>query len=399
METKPQGLTSSAILGVRSSSHEMPQISKGRPLSSKPYGVSAVLLTRYTVILLAIALFYLNLVVAEESTPISPKSYQKLIGPGFSTNWFKTETPMKKYSEQNIKDVRDKGFKNLRLRCRADLYSYNYTATKFTWFLKNLTTVVDHCLKHKVIPIVSWIHHHAEVCATQKDHDAYVAWWTAVAKELKDRHFNLAFKLFTELGVGDCGTKSDESIRSRIDKYNKWTADVVKAIRGTGGNNGQRILILGSPGKTAKDLKNIKSTIYSNDSYMMAEWHIYASGPNKKKDGQKYWNGNGTTKGQENVKSAIYEATNFTKKYKLRTYLGAWMPQDNDGGKLNENEVISFARFFVSELGRVKIPWSLNVLDRYYDTKKKAWLTGKQEIKGQKLNMSRVLDNIREVMP
>lgn len=377
----------------------MPKISKGGPLASKPYNVSPVLLARNTVILLAIALFSLKLAVADESKPISPERYQKLIGPGFSTNWFKTEKPMKKYSEQNIKDVSKKGFRNLRLRCRADLYSYDYTATKFTWFLGNLTTVVDHCLKHKVIPIVSWIHHHAEAYATEKDRDAYVAWWTAVAQQLKDKNFNLTFNLFTELGIDDCGKSCDESLRKRIDKYNKWTADVVAAIRGTGGNNGKRILILGSPGKTAKDLENIKSTIYNSDSYMMAEWHIYASGPNKKKDGQKYWKGNGATKGQENVKNAIYEATDFTKKNNLLTYLGAWMPQDNKGGDLNEDEVISFARFFVSELRSVNIPWSLNVLDRYYDTEKKTWLTEKQKIKGQELDMSRVLDNIREVMP
>ena len=306
---------------------------------------------------------------------------------------------MKKYSEQNIEDVRAKGFKNLRLRCRADLYSYDYTATNFTWFLGNLTTVVDHCLKHKFIPIVSWIHHHAEAYATQEDHDAYVAWWTAVAKQLKDKHFKLSFNLFTELGIDECETNCDESLRKRIDKYNNWTADVVAAIRATGGNNGQRILILGSPGKTAKDLENINSTIYRNDSYMMAEWHIYTSGPNKEKDGQKYWKGNGIPKGQEKVKKAINEATNFTKESKLRTYLGAWMPQDNKDGDLTEDEVISFARFFVTELRGVNIPWSLNVLDRYYDTKEKTWLTEKQKIKGRDLNMSRVLDNIREVMP
>ena len=39
---------------------------------------------------------------------------------------------MRHYSEQIIKDVRDKGLSNLRLRCRADLYSYNYSAANFT---------------------------------------------------------------------------------------------------------------------------------------------------------------------------------------------------------------------------------------------------------------------------
>ena len=174
----------------------MPKTSKDGLLASKPCYISAILLARTTVITLAIALLYVNLVVAEEAKPISPGRYQTLIGTGFSTNWFKTEEPMKKYSEQNIEDVHDKGFKNLRLRCRADLYSYDYTATNFTWFLGNLTTVVDQCLKHKVIPIVSWIHHHTEAYATQEDHDAYVAWWTAVAQQLKDKHFKLSLNFY-----------------------------------------------------------------------------------------------------------------------------------------------------------------------------------------------------------
>ena len=44
-----------------------------------------------------------------------------------------------------------------------------------------------------------------------------------------------------------------------------------------------------------------------------------------------------------------------------------------EDGDLREEEVINFARFFVSELRSVNIPWSLNVLDRYYDTKENTW--------------------------
>ena len=77
--------------------------SKGRPLASEPFSVPAVLLARNTVIILAIAMFYVNLIVADEPKPISPRRYRRLIGPGFATNWFKTTEPMKKYSDQNIK--------------------------------------------------------------------------------------------------------------------------------------------------------------------------------------------------------------------------------------------------------------------------------------------------------
>ena len=334
--------------------------------------------------------------------PLSPEKYQSQIRAGFSTNWFKTEKPMEKYSEQNIKDVHKRGFRNLRIRCRADLYSYDFSTVEFKRFLGSLTTVVDDCLKHDVIPIISWIHHHAEAYATEKDRVAYVGWWTAVARQLKDRDYRLSFNLFTELGIDTCkeeGKSCDKSLRRRTDKYNEWTKNVTKAIRGTGGNNAKRILILGSPGKTAKDLPKIDPEIYKNDRYMMVEWHLYASGPNKEKDSQKYWSGDGKSGGQANVEEAISYATSFSNKTGLLTYLGAWMPHDNANGGITETEAIKFARFFVKELRKENIPWSLNVLDNYYDTKESKWRTETQVIKGQQLKMAKILNNIRKEMP
>ncbi|XP_022783621.1 uncharacterized protein LOC111324341 isoform X2 [Stylophora pistillata] len=276
-------------------------------------------MSRFLVLLSYSVLFMMSAAGGKDG-PISPKKYQSQIRAGFSTNWFKTEKPMNKYSEQNIKDVHDRGFSNLRIRCRADLYSYDYSAVKFKRFLGFLTTVVDHSLKHNVIPIISWIHHRAEAYATKKDHDAYVAWWTAVAQQLKDRDYRLSFNLFTELGIDTCkeeGKSCDESLRVRTDKYNQWTKDVTKAIRG----------------------------------------------PNKVKDSQKFWSGDGKSGGQANVEEAISYATTFSKKTGLLTYLGAWMPQDNTKGNITETEAIKFSRFFVEELRKKNIPWSLNVLD------------------------------------
>ena len=91
--------------------------------------------------------------------------------------------------------------------------------------------------------------------------------------------------------------------------------------------------------------------------------------------------------GRQNVRKAIQEATTFTEDTGLLTYLGAWMPQDNEYGHLTEEEVINFARFFVGELCNVSVPWSLNVLDRYYHTRRARWLTENQTIKDRSLNM------------
>jgi len=337
-------------------------------------------------------------VFSNAATPLTPSVYQKTIAYGFATNWFKTPELLEKYHNKNVKDVYDRGLRNLRLRSRADLYTAPYNDSKFAWFLGNLTIVVDKCLETGVVPIISWIHHHAEAFATEADRENYVTWWTRVASHLRDRDYKLSFNLFTELGVDGCGSNCSESLRERPDKYNRWTADVVKAIRGTGGNNAKRILILGSPGKTAKDLHLINKTIYENDPFIMVEWHIYASGPNKKEGGQKYWSGDGSGEGKKNVDTAIGYAVEYTKITKLLTYLGAWMPADNSGGSLKEHEVISFGQYFAQQLKKENVPWSLNVLDRYYDTGESKWITDMQDVAGRSLNMSKVLDKIMEVI-
>ena len=89
-------------------------------------------------------------------------------------------------------------------------------------------------------------------------------WWTAVAKQLKKKDYRLSFNLSTELGKDTCerNNRSSESLREKTDKYNLWTRNVTKAIRKTGGNNAQRILILGSPKKLPRTyLKSIQKSM------------------------------------------------------------------------------------------------------------------------------------------
>merc|ERR1712096_529042 len=106
----------------------------------------------------------------------------------------------------------------------------------------------------------SWINHKAEAEGRDEQRDAYVQWWTDVAKELKGKDYRLAYDLFTELGVdtgsgkhpkwGDkcealnkkaekkkngkhfvCPVVCGRSLRESQKKYDDWTERVVKAIR------------------------------------------------------------------------------------------------------------------------------------------------------------------------
>lgn len=123
---------------------------------------------------------------------------------------------------------------------------------------------------------------------------------------------------------------------------------------------------------------------------MMAEWHLYALRPNKEKGSQKYWSGDGKSGGQAGVEEAISYATSFSNKIDMLTYLGAWMPHDNTKGNITETEAIKCARFYVEELRKKNIPWSLNVVDNYYDTKESKWRTETQVIKGRPLKMAKI---------
>ena len=99
-----------------------------------------------------------------------------------------------------------------------------------------------------------------------------------------------------------------------------------------------------------------------------------------------------------NLIGRIEVAKRFTKTSGLLSYFGAWMPRDNLGGTLVQEEVENFARFFVNLLKMEQIPWSLNVIDNYYDTKRLRWKTKIQDLAGADLNISTVLESILEEM-
>lgn len=79
-----------------------------------------------------------------QDDPILPKDYRNIAKQGFATNYFKVlpEKTEKKYNAKNIDDVYKKGFRNLRLRARADLYTAPYDQdANFTKFLDILEEV------------------------------------------------------------------------------------------------------------------------------------------------------------------------------------------------------------------------------------------------------------------
>ena len=87
------------------------------------------------------------------------------------------------------------------------------------------------------------------------------------------KNYQLAFNLFTELGVDECNNPKDcpESLSQHPKKYDDWTSSMVNVIRTTGGKNKRRILILASPKKTSKGVDDIKydDPVLRDDPYLM----------------------------------------------------------------------------------------------------------------------------------
>ena len=79
-------------------------------------------------------------------TPCTSKEYQKEMKQGFDVNWFKSKRPFCHYDDKMIKDVVEQGFRNLRLRCNAELFDGDYTSDEFNRSLDALEHVVDKCL-------------------------------------------------------------------------------------------------------------------------------------------------------------------------------------------------------------------------------------------------------------
>lgn len=324
---------------------------------------------------------------APNEAPLLVDELRRALGIGLATSWFKVDDPTRDYARDTVKAVRARGFTNLRLRSRADVFGFaedRLDLASLERYLIAVERVVDDCLAEGVVPVVSWIHHKAEERARTVDGDNYVLFWTAVATRLRNKSHRLVFNLFTEIGEG--------KLRTSPDTYNDWTRRAVRAIRTSGGLNQTRILILGAPGKTAKSLSSVDAAIYRGDPYMMVEWHLFASGPNHG-EGQKDWRGPTDPTSRANVDGPIAEALAFSKASGLQSYLGAWMPWDNIDGSLSQAEAESFADYFVAALKTAGIPWSLNELAHVYDQGARQW-AAQREAGGKVMLVPPILERV-----
>ena len=152
------------------------------------------------------------------SLPVNGTEYQGYLGQGFNANYFKrARGPLPDYNPQNIQILKDLGFRHLRIRCLADLYTYDFSSEPFrNVFLANLVKVVDECIDNGIAPIVTFRDRELETRANETDRQNYLEWWRIVAEELKDKNYLLSFNLFTEIGRELCSCVNPKVVSTII---------------------------------------------------------------------------------------------------------------------------------------------------------------------------------------
>ena len=58
------------------------------------------------------------------------------------------------------------------------------------------------------------------------------------------------------------------------------------------------------------------------------------------------------------------------------------MPQDNIKAQITNTEALAFIKYFVGQLKGMGIPWTLNALEIYYDSKASQWYDKAYKHKG-----------------
>ena len=117
--------------------------------------------------------------------------------------------------------------------------------------LAGYKTILPDIFASGLNPVISWVNKPVvrQNPSLAVDGDNFVQWWSIVAEALRDQPYGLSFNLFTEIAAG--GLSDNPAV------YNDWTKRAIAAIRSTGGNNAQRVIILGAPKKEAKSLPQI----------------------------------------------------------------------------------------------------------------------------------------------
>lgn len=293
-----------------------------------------------------------------ESTPITPQTYQQLLQKGIDVDWSGNKKGKLYYNEQAVKDLKEAGVSHVRIRMKDDATEEH---------LAGLDKQIQDCLKNGIIPIIAYHGGDFETNLSQETMQKTIDWWKVVSNRYKDYSHLLSFDLIIEVS---------DALNKQPDMLNTFYEQAVTEIRKT---NPTRIIMISPRLRSdAAYLHELKIPTMHN-GYLMAEWHFYASGPSKEVE-RKLWT-TGTDAEKQLILDKIQIALDWQKETDIPTWVEAWMPGNyNEGNTYTVQEQVAFSAFMTEALTQANIPFAINSDTKFYDRETNQWIAEMQPV-------------------
>jgi len=328
-------------------------------LTRAPRATTALLvvLVLIAVVAAAVLLLHPRHPVPGRRHPLTAHEYAGMLGVGVDVDWLSFRHVEAAYFHWRSLGVcipclfKKRGFDTVRIRVSFDV-------TRNQTLLMLLKEVVDDSLRAGLNPVIAYgapeLREHPLDPAAQRH---FVEWWIRVAEALKDEPYRVAYDLLIE---------SSGPIKDHPEVLNKVYQEVIEAVRRI---DPYRIIMV-TPARVSSPFM-LHDLNITNDGYLIAEWHIYAGGPCRKKKGIIRFNAT-------LIEKAVEAASEWSRKTGIPTWVGAWRPVCPDphrrgyilGTAANYTE---FAEYMCMELKKHRIPFALNADEWFFNIISLTW--------------------------
>lgn len=295
---------------------------------------------------------------SKDSAPISPQSYQQLLGKGMDEDWCKTSEGMKCYTEKAVQDFKNAGISHVRIRIKDEADEELF---------KVLDRQIEDCINNGIIPVIAYQADDMKNNPDEQNIENTVKWWGTVAQRYQNLPYELSFDLIIEV---------TDALNQEPELLNKIYERVVSEIRKT---NPERIIMISPRLRSDPEyLKDLKIPTEAN-GFLMAECHFYAAGSSKTNP-KKLWT-TGTQAEKNIILNKINSAVQWQTDTGIPVWVGAWMPGNyNDGNDYSVEEQVKFAGFMRESLEEANIPFAVNSDTKFYDRQAQHWIYDMQPV-------------------
>ena len=188
---------------------------------------------------------------------------------GGETNWGNALT-----TQRLIDSVKAVGFNTVRIPCSWNQYANPNNNQITAQWMARVKEVVDYCIKRELYVIINihwdggWLEENCTVAKQQENNVKQAAFWTQIATTFKNYDEHLLFGSANEPHVADA---------TEMAVLISYHQTCINTVRGTGGNNTQRIIIVQGPATDIEKTNALMTKMPTDTSpgRLMAEVHFY----------------------------------------------------------------------------------------------------------------------------